>query len=373
MTSATLKHAIRGVHRWRWWGLGAAVVLATLAWQLGSGSTQTEIATVAPARDVVAKTSIVTGTIAPHKAVKIKSTVNGVVAHLAVEPGQRVKKGDLLARLQLLPDPAEVNEARSRLRKARFEFERAAAHLERRRGLREQQVIAENDFQDDLLKFNLAQEAYHSAKRELALKAEGISDNARASPTRVVATIDGVVLERPVGVGDVVIKASEYSDGTTLMTLADLDRLLFKGEVDEADAGRLMPDMPLSVTIGALPEQRFAGRLEFVAPVASRSESGRMSYAIHAALETAPATTIRAGYSASAEILLARRENVLTLPEHCIRFDGDRPYVMLLTAAGPEKRYIVTGLSNGVRVEIVSGVSERDRIVPPSRNAAVAP
>lgn len=344
------------------------VVLASIGFwlKLIIGTPPIPAHTVTPVRGTIEQKTTATGKIIPRKEIRIKSQANGVLDTVLVEPGQRVKRGDLIGTIRLLPDPVEVNNAQSRLHKAHIEHERAAAELKRRSELHDKRLISDSAFQDDQLKYRVTLEAQEQAQRELDLRLRGVSEQLKTTSTRILATVDGTVLERPAEVGDFIIKSNDLNEGTTIATVADMRNLLFEGEVEEADVGRLEEDMPLIVNIGALPDQRFDARLEFIAPKAMRTEQGRVTFGIRAALGLRPDVVVRAGYSATAKIVFVRHENVLTIPESYLRFRDKRPYVKVELEPGKvEERPITTGLSDGLYIEIGSGLGEHDRIVAP--------
>jgi HlyD family secretion protein len=345
-----------------------ALLLMNGLWlyQKSAGARELRVETLTPVRSTIEHKAIAIGTIAPRKEVKIKSQVNGVLEEVFVQSGQWVKKGDLLATVRLLADPVDVNEAQSQLNRARMEYERAKVEIARRQHLHEQRLISDSDFQSERLKYELSKEALDEAKRKLDLKLKGVSDQLRISSTRVLATVDGMVLERPVEVGDFITKTNDLNEGTTIATIADMNRLLFKGEVEETDAGRLKEGMPLTVTIGALPEHRFEAELEYIAPKAKKTDQGRITFEIWAALRLKPNVFVRAGYSATVEIVFARHENVLAIPESYLVFHNDLPYVRVETGMERiEERRISTGLSDGLNIEVVSGLGVNERFFLP--------
>lgn len=335
------------------------------------GTPPPPVRTVTPTRGTIEQKTTATGQIIPRKEIRIKSQANGVLDEALAQPGQRVKRGDLLGTIRLLPDPVDVNKAQSQLHKARIEHERAAAELRRRGELHDKRLISDSAFQDDQLKYQVTRESQEQAQRELDLRLKGVSEQLKTTSTRILATVDGMVLERPVEVGDFIIKSNDLNEGTTIATLADMGNLLFKGEVEEADAGRIREGMPLVVDVGALPGQRFEARLEYIAPKARRSEQGRVTFEIRAALRLKPEVFVRAGYSATAEIVFARHENVLTIPESHLLFRDNQPYVRVEVAPGKiEERPVTTGLSDGLYIEIGSGLDEHTHVVAPDSSGS---
>ena len=328
--------------------------------------TSVTLAAVMPIRETLEDKAIAVGRIVPRKEVKVKSQVNGILEDVLVRPGVWVKKGDLLAKLRLLANPVDINMAQSELTKAKMELDRAEMEVNRRQRLHEQRYVSDAEFQDEQLRHQLAKEKFEAAKRDLELRLKGASRQVAQSTNEVLATVDGMVLERSVEVGDFVIKSNDLNEGTTIVSLADMNQLLFKGEVEEVAAGRLKQGMPLVVTIGALPEQGFEAELEYIAPKAKKTDQGRITFEIHAAMKPKHDVFVRAGYSAIAEIIFSRHANVLTIPESHLGFHGDQPYVKVQT--GPrstEERTVITGLSDGLKIEITSGLREEDQVISP--------
>lgn len=319
-----------------------------------------------PVRMTIEDKTTATGQIVPRKQVKIKSQANGVLDEILVKPGQWVKQGDLIARIHLQPDPVEVNNAQSQINNTRLEHERAAVELKRGQRLHDQRLISDAAFQDNRLKYDLTRAALEQAKRELELRMKGASQQFQTTSTIITATVAGMVLECPVDIGDFIIKTNDLNEGTTVATLADTHNLIFKGQVEEADAGRLQEGMPLSVTVGALPEERFEAVLESIAPEGRKTDQGRITFEIRAAIRPKPELFLRPGYSATGEIIFARHERVLAIPESYLLFHNQAPHVRVEVEQGKAvERKITVGLSDGLHIEVISGLDEQDRVVAP--------
>ena len=353
-----------------WLALAVAFLAGSGFWLFHStgASSQPAVQTTKPIRKTIEQTTTATGLIVPREKVKIKSQANGVLEEVLAKPGQWVKRGDVIARIRLRADPVEVNVAQSQINKARLEHQRAAAELERRSRLHDQHLISDAAFQDDQLKFDVTRTALEQAERDLELRVKGASASQqfKTTSTVITATVDGMVLERPVGIGDFIIKANDLSEGTTVATLADMHSLMFKGEVEEADAGRLREGMLITVNVGALPDEQFEAVLEFIAPEAKKTDQGRNVFEIRAAIKPKPDIFLRAGYSATAKIVFARHEQVLTISESSLVFHDGQPYAKVLLPTGEvAERKIATGFSDGLNIEVVSGLGEQDSVVLP--------
>lgn len=350
----------------------AAVIAGSGYWLLGSAEpNQAPLKTGKPVRTTIEQKSTVTGQIMPRQKVKIKSQANGVLEEVMVKPGQWVKRGDLIARIGLRADPVEINTVQAQINKARLEYQRAGQEFERQRGLHEQRLIPDSQFQDVRLKFDLSKSVLDEAQRELELRMKGASQQMKTTSTLIVATVDGMVLEKTAEIGDFIIKTNDLNEGTTVVTIADMHNLIFKGDVEEADAGRLAEGMPLVIKVGALPNQTFTVNLESIAPEARKTEQGRVVFDIRAAIPAHPEITLRAGYSATAQIIFARHENVLAIPESSLLFRDRDAFVRIESEIGQiVEKTVSTGLSDGYFIEVTAGLTERDAVVIPDLASA---
>jgi len=355
-----------------WVFLGIALMAGSVLWIFHStGTTQPPVRTTVPVLMTIEQQTTATGQVVPRKKVKIKSQANGILEEVSAKPGQWVKHGDLLARIRLRADPVEVNVAQSQINKAQLEHQRAAVELDRRSRLHDQHLISDAAFQDDKLKFDVTKAALEQAERDLELRINGATQQYKTTSTFITATIEGMVLERSVEIGDVIIKANDLSEGTTIMTIADMHSPIFKGEVEEVDAGRLHEGMLISVNVGALPEENFEADLEFISPEARKTDQGRIVFEIRAAIRPKPGMFLRAGYSATAKIVFASHKQVLTIPEACLNFRAQETYVRIELPTGEiAERKISTGFSDGINIEVVSGLNEKDRVVLPQTATA---
>lgn len=320
---------------------------------------KTETAQVA---DVVKKT-VATGSVIPRKEVAVKPQVSGIIESIRVEAGQNVKRGDLLASIRVVPNTAALAAAESRVNQAKFKSEDAAREFERQRKLREEGVVSDRDFLQATLARDSCDEEFAASKDSLEVVLRGVAARSgNAGNTKVVATIDGTVLDVPIKEGGSVIETNTFNDGTTIATLADMSELIFEGKVDESEVGKLKPGMAIVLTIGALEPAKFNAVLERIAPKGV-DENGAIQFKIRAALTQTGDSVIRANYSANADIVLDRRDKALTVKESLLQFEGDNVFVEVETAPQQfEKRKIKTGLSDGVIIEIVEGLTKDDKI-----------
>jgi len=320
---------------------------------------KTETASVS---DIIKKT-VATGSVIPRKEVAVKPQVSGIIESIKVEAGQSVKRGDLLASIRVVPNTGALAAAESRLNQARIKSSDANREFERQRTLREQGVVSDREFRATTLAKDTAEEELAAAQDSLEVVKRGVaSRSGNAGNTKVIATIDGTVLDVPVKEGGSVIETNTFNDGTTIATLADMSELIFEGKVDESEVGKLKPGMAIVLTIGALEPAKFDAVLERIAPKGV-DENGAIQFKIRAALKQTGESVIRANYSANADIVLDRRDKVLAVKESLLQFEGDSVFVEVESAPQQfEKRKIKTGLSDGVIVEVLEGLKPDDRL-----------
>jgi len=352
--------------------LFAAIVIATGVFLFNKSQTKPVVyQTASPVTTDLVRKTVATGAVVPRKEVQIKPLISGIIEELYVEPGQLVKQGDLVAKVRVIPNMVALSSAESRVNKAKIARGDAERDYQRNKNLVADGTISAADFQRSEIAWEQAKEDLKGAQDNLDIVRKGTSVRmASASTTVVKATIGGTVLEVPLEVGNSVIESNSFNDGTTIAAIADLDDLIFKGKVDESEVGKIKPGMDLELTIGALPENRIHATLERIAPKGV-AENGAIQFEIRAALAPHKDLLIRANYSASADIVLERREQVLALDEGLLQFEGDKPFVEVEIAPQKfERREITTGISDGIQIEIVSGLTATDKVKNPNPDAA---
>lgn len=324
----------------------------------------------------IVKKTVATGSVVPRKEILIKPQVSGIIEELFILAGNQVKKGDLIARVKIIPNMVELNNAESRLNKAKINFEDAKTVYERQKKVFEQGVIPMAEFQQYKLTYMNAMEEQETAESNLQLIKEGVSKKqGGVTNTLIRSTIEGMVLDVPVEVGNSVIEANNFNEGTTIASVADMGEMIFKGKVDETEVGKLKLGMPLILSIGAIEDEKFDASLEYVAPK-GKEENGAIQFEIKANVKLKSNNFIRAGYSANADIVLDRRDSVMVIPESLIQFEksGDSAYVEVEKQPQVfDKRYIKTGLSDGVNIEIKDGITKEDKIKGAKIEAKPAP
>lgn len=316
----------------------------------------------------IRKTSVVTGRIEPRNEVNIKPQINGIISELYKEAGQMVREGEVIARLKVIPDMGSLSSAESRLRLAELNLKQAETDYRREKQLYDKDLVSADEYDKVVQSLKQAEEEHAAAKEALEVIRDGVSStNATGSTTLVRSTITGLILDIPVKVGNSVIQANTMNDGTTVATVADMSDLIFNGSIDETEVGALHEGMPMSITLGALPDYRSEAFLEYISPKAVE-KNGSNQFEIKAALSRSSDVTIRSGYSANAEIMLQEAKGVLSLQESALEFRGDSTFVYLKTGEKQyESRPVVTGISDGIDIEIKSGLKEGDVVRGPQQ------
>lgn len=312
------------------------------------------------------KTTLITGKIEPRDEVNIKPQISGIIAELYKEAGQMVKKDEVIAKVKVIPDMSSLSSAESRIELAQINLDQAQREYDRIRNLYEEKLVSTEDYEKSLQALNQAKAEMKVAKDQLNIVREGISlSNAQMSTTLIRSTIDGLILDVPVKVGNSVILSNSFNDGTTIATVADMTKLIFRGNIDETEVGRVKEGMPVSISIGALEEVTLDATLEYISPKATE-QNGANQFEIKAAIALPDDITIRSGYSANAKLTLQKANKVLTVPEAAIEFKGDSTFVYLLTDSVPtqsfKKQAVTTGLSDGLNIEIKSGLKGKETV-----------
>ncbi len=314
----------------------------------------------------IERTTIVTGTIEPRDEVLIKPQISGIIAELYKETGETVRQGEIIAKVKVIPEMSSLNASENRVRLANLNAKQVETDYGRMKQLYEQQLVSAEEYEKSRLTWQQAKEEARTAADALQIVREGVSSsNASYSTTLIRSTIDGLILDVPVKVGNSVIQSNTFNDGTTIASVADMSDLIFKGSIDETEVARLREGMPMHISIGALPEMKFTARLEYIAPKVASGTNSANQFEIKAAVSVPDGVKIRAGYSANAEIVLERAESVLSVPEGCMEFVGDSTFVYLLTSENPqtfERRSVITGLSDGIRIEVKQGLKQGEKV-----------
>jgi HlyD family secretion protein len=324
---------------------------------------ETLFQTEAPRIATIIKKAVATGSVIPRREVEIKPRVSGIIEEIGVEPGDLVRAGDLIARIRLVPDMVELNNARNRVARAEINQASAKREHDRQLALHAAGLVSLAAFQQFESVLENAQAELDAARENLDLIQKGVSREAGAtSNTQVRSTISGMVLQVPVEVGKSVIETNTFNAGTTLATVADMEDMIFQGRVDESEVGKLKPGMTLLLTIGAVEGRQIEATLEYISPKGVEQE-GAIQFQIRAALKPQADILIRANYSANADIVLDRRDSVLAINESLLEFEDGKRFVQVEAAPQKfERREIQTGLSDGIQIEVVSGLTAEDKV-----------
>lgn len=339
----------------------AAVFLGTFVFLYQKSRPQKEVYEISTVEiKDLEKTTIVTGKIEPRDEVNIKPQISGIITELYKEAGQMVKKDEVIAKVKVIPDMGNLNSAENRVRLAEINLSQAETDFQRMDKLYKEKVISAEEYEKSEVVLKQAKSEMINSKDALNIVREGVSlSNAKMSTTLVRSTVDGLILDVPVKVGNSVILSNSFNDGTTIATVADMSNLIFRGNIDETEVGRIVEGMPVSITVGAVQDLKMAASLEYISPK-GRESNGANQFEIKAALSVPDSVTLRSGYGANAEIVLERAKKAVCVPEAALEFKGDSIFVYVLTDSVPkqvfDRRQVVTGLSNGIDIEVKSGV-----------------
>lgn len=322
-----------------------------------------------PKRENIVKSTIITGRIEPRDEVNVKPQISGIISEIYKEAGETVKADEVIAKVKVIPEMNQLTAAQSRVRIADINLNQVKTDYERYQRLFDKELVSASEYEKIRQQYRQAQEEKVAADDALLVVSEGISrSNANASSTLIRSTISGLILDVPVKVGNSVILSNTFNEGTTIASVANMNDLIFRGNIDESEVGRIHAGMPMNITIGALQDLNFDAILEYISPKAVQS-NGANQFEIKASVTIRDSVQMRSGYSANAEIVLAEAKEVLSVPESAIEFSGDSTFVYVVRGDGDKKNYVrthvVTGLSDGVKIEIKNGISEKDIIRGP--------
>lgn len=322
--------------------------------------------TVVPEMTDLEKTTVATGKVEPRDEVLIKPQISGIIAEVYKEAGETIKQGEVIAKVKVIPELGQLNSAESRVRLATINTSQAETDFSRIEKLYKDKLISSEEYEKGEVAVKQAREELQTAKDNLEIVKEGITkNNASFSSTLIRSTIDGLILDIPIKVGNSVIMSNTFNDGTTIATVANMNDLIFRGNIDETEVGRIHEGMQVKLTIGALQNLSFNAMLEYISPKGVE-ENGANQFEIKAAISAPDSVKIRSGYSANAEIVLERAQKTLALPESTIEFSGDSTFVYVLTDSVPtqnfERRPVQVGMSDGIKIAVKSGISVKDKI-----------
>ncbi len=317
-----------------------------------------------PFTSSIEKKTVATGKVIPEDEIEIKPQISGIIDKIYLDEGVDVKAGDLIATIKVVPNEQVLNQAQGRVRNAEISLNNVKIEYDRNKTLFDKGVISSTDFNNWQLQYDQANQELDNARADYRIIRLGSAGGSSSANTFIRATVDGTVLEIPVREGDQVIESNNFNDGTTIAAIADLGRMIFEGKVDEGEVDKLEIGMPLEISLGAIEDKKFDAKLKFIAPKGIE-EAGAVQFKIEGDVDVDEEFMIRAGYSANASLVLEKKDSIMVIPEALLQFDKetDEPYVEVQVGDQEfERKDIEIGISDGVNVEIVSGLSEEDEV-----------
>ena len=340
------------------------MVFATLYFIKTNNKPLVEYKTQSPKTQNIEKKTVVTGTVIPEDEVEIKPQISGIIEKLFVEEGDLVTNGDLLAKVKVVPNEQSLNTAKGRLSNTLILLKNAEVEFKRNQSLFDKEIISQQQFDNSKLSFDQAKQNVINARTDLQIIKLGSAGGSSIANTNIRATVAGTILEIPVKEGDQVIESNTFNAGTTIATIADLNKMIFEGKVDEAEVAKLIIGMPLKVSIGAIQNKEFNAELKFIAPKGNEDQ-GTVQFIIEGDVHLDNSVFIRAGYSANASLVLEKKDSVMGISEALLQFDKitNDTYVEIKNDKGKfERKYVDLGISDGINVEVLKGLSMEDQI-----------
>ena len=313
--------------------------------------------------NVIRKT-VATGSVVPRKEIEIVPQVSGIIDELYIVAGDFVKKDQVIAKIKIIPDMVNLNNAENRLNRAKLSADDAKIDFDRQQKLFDQKVISYEEYKRAKVSYDATREELSAAENNLDLIKNGVTKKAStATNTLVRSTVNGMVLDVPIKEGNSVIQSNTFNNGTAICTVADMQDMIFKGKVDETEVGKIKEGMNIELEIGAIEKDKFGAILEYIAPK-GKEENGAIQFEIKANVVLKENQFIRAGYSANANIVLEKKDSVLVIPEGLLKFEKDSSFVEIETATPQtfEKRMVKTGISDGINIEITEGLTKADKV-----------
>lgn len=318
-----------------------------------------------PSRQSIVNKTVATGSILPMEEVLIKPNISGVIDEIYVEAGDLVQANDLIAKIKVIPNLSSLNQARNAIDRAKITLNDEKRKYDRQKSLYQKGVISKQDLEQFEVTYQQAEQAYDAARQNYDIVKTGSTKGLGSSANTLIrSTVPGMILEMPVEVGNQVIESNNFNEGTTIAALADVNRMIFEGKVDESEVGKIKEGYPLEITVGAIENATFDAVLDYIAPK-GKLENGAIQFEIKGTLQKQDTTFIRAGLSANASIILARADSVLSIKEALVQFDDESksPFVEVKTGEKEfERRDITLGISDGIHVEVKEGLEEDDEI-----------
>jgi HlyD family secretion protein len=344
--------------------LGLGVLWAAAFFIKSNSKSAITYETKTPFTANIEKKTVATGKVIPKDEVEIKPQISGIIDKIYLEEGVKVKAGELIATIKVVPNEQALNQAQGRVRNAEIALNNVKIEYDRNKSLFDKGVISSQSFNEWQLQYDQAKQELNNARADYRIIRLGSAGGSSSANTYIRATVDGTILEIPVREGDQVIQSNNFNDGTTIASIADLGKMIFEGKVDEGEVDKLELGMPLEISLGAIEDKKFDANLKFIAPKGTE-ESGAVQFKIEGDVQVDSSFMIRAGYSANASMVLERKDSIMVIPEALLQFDKetDEPYVEIMVGDQEfERKDIEIGISDGVNVEIVSGLTEEDKV-----------
>lgn len=342
------------------WVLVGILFVGTFVYLYMNSRTKEEVyAIVYPTKENVERSTVITGKIEPRDEIDIKPQISGIISEILVEAGDHVNNGDIIAKIKVIPEEAQLSSAENRVQVAQVSLQEATQNFERTKQLYEKKYESREKYETDKAALERAKLELAQARDQLTIVRDGVSSgNAQGSNTLVRATVTGVVLEVPVKVGSSVIQANTFNDGTTIAKVADMTDLIFKGNVDETEVDLLREGMDVKIAVGAISDSEYPAVIEKIAPMAS-DDNGTNTFEVKAAMKLDSEAKLRAGYSANAYVILESVKDALVVPESVVGYEGDKAYVYVLKDSVPTQKFdkveFTTGISDGLKVQVKKG------------------
>jgi len=341
-----------------------AIVLAGVGYLAFGSNKEKEggLKLVEVTKGTIVDKALAIGRLEPRQEVQVKSKISGIVTTLHVDIGDDVRAGDPLITISPNPTPIEYSEAKRLLDLADVDYRNAQTIFQRSNELFGKKLISQAEFDINRTQFTESELRYHMAQEKLDLLQKGVTADGKNENT-IISPIDGTVLEKLVNEGDPIVPLTSYQAGTPLLTLAPMDKLVFKGTVDEIDVGKLDEGMPVDLKIGALPNEKLSGKLSRISPKAKKQDNTTL-FDLEVEITEVGAKALRAGYSANAEVIISKKDSILIVPERLVSFLADTARVEVQDSLGKVNfRNIKVGLSDGLNIEITEGLAVGEKVV----------
>ncbi len=351
----------------KYFGIGAIILgfLFSMAYYIKTNSRSAiTYETSKLSKQTIEEKIVATGSVVPEDEVNIVPQISGIIDEIFVEEGDEVVAGDLLAKIKVVPNEQSLNSAEGRVKTARIVLNNSTKEFERNKKLFDKGVISEQDFNSVELRYNQDQQNLENALSDLQIIRLGSVGGSALTNTNVRSTVSGTVLQVPVKEGDQAIEANTFNPGTTIATVADLNKMIFEGRVDEGEVGKLEIGMDLKISLGAIEEKEYDAKLTLIAPKGIEV-AGAIQFKIEGEVFLDDEYVVRAGYSANATIITDVKKDILSINESLLQFDNStkKPFVEVqISGQKFERKDIELGISDGVYAEVLGGISESDNI-----------